>query len=114
MGIEGLNMGKPETYTSKTKCCIRCKHKSDHSHQDGLEIYCAVDGVPEPFPGDFRLSGFDEKYRKWCEWSVPRSVEPWGSCPRFEESAEVVEHEKKMEEIAIGQHSVGDLKEKIE
>jgi len=105
--VEGLKiMSKPATYTSKTKCCIRCKFKSDHSCQDGYEIYCAIDSVPEPDMGGIRDDLMEtcwldrhEKYRKWCEWSVPRSVKPWGSCSQFEESAEVVEHERKVEEF---------------
>jgi hypothetical protein len=77
----------PKEYEEKTNCCVRCSRMVDHSHPDGYELYCGADGVKEPrYPTSDELKNppeYDRLARIWYEWSVPRRVEPWATCPLF-------------------------------
>ena len=79
---------RPRGYNKDTKCCIRCSKVIDRSHPDAYELYCGSDGVPEPkYPTSDELNDeeqYDRKARAWYKWSVPRRVDPWGSCPLFD------------------------------
>jgi hypothetical protein len=92
----------PNGYDRKTKCCVRCAKMVDHSHPDGYELYCGADGVKEPpYPTSDELKNspeYDRLARIWFEWSVPRQVEPWATCPLFGLSQKRVEYESRLEE----------------
>lgn len=92
----------PDGYDEKTECCIRCAKMIDRSHPDGYELYCGADGVQEPpLPRNDELANpeeYDRKSNAWWNWSVPRSVQPWATCPLFELSKSRVEEENRLDE----------------
>lgn len=84
----------PEGYKIKTKCCMRCRHLADHSHPDGLELYCNINKDEPVRPHNLQIGS--EEYDRFSEiemaWEIPRSVEAWAVCPKWEQRDGECEH----------------------
>lgn len=99
-----ITNSRPEGYNHQTKCCIRCKYCSDHSHLDSLELYCNHDRNEPSYP-DYKIleigsTEWDSTMSVWYNWSVSRIVEAWSVCPKWEplEPNALCQHGRKLDE----------------
>jgi len=90
----GYTRKTPEGYTRKTPCCMRCKNVADHSHPDCIELYCNIDKTEPERPPNLYVGS--EEHDRFTEiemmWEVPRLVDAWSTCPKWEQRDGECEH----------------------